>query len=147
MKSTCFASLVTLVTAQSQMVQTNGGPQFKVEWDEGKKMFKLNAEVPNKMNLDLIFNSVKSSGADVVEFNASNISGLVLDRNVEPNGNLRVDIYNQYQDVSIIKQNGVYNFQAYRPAKADFRFGLMDSDIECGQKNEYLWEVHNSFRT
>ena len=111
MKSTCFASLVSLVAAQSQMIQTNGGPQFKVEWDNSKKMFKLNAEVPDNMTLDVIFNNEKITNTDVVEFNGNANNGLLLDRNVMDNsGNLRVDIYNQYKDVSIIKQNGVFNF-------------------------------------
>jgi len=148
MKSTVFASALTFVAAQSEMIQTNGGPQFKMEWDSEKSMFKINAEVPQNIYLDLIYNDKKSDGTDFVEFNANTKNGFVLDRHFGNNEEVKFDPYNQYKDTSIIKQNGIYYFQVYREAKAHGLFGKgIDSDIVCGQKNTYMWEVHSDLRS
>ena len=94
---------------------------------------------PSEQYVDLFFGPIEP-GTDFVEF-AGTGQGLVFDEYVSDTGKESIDRFNNYRNISVIRQSGTYNFEAFRPA-VTWDFTGQDSAIKCGQTNEYSWMVH-----
>jgi hypothetical protein len=112
-------SALTAMTSAKYYKTIDNGPVVSIDWDDNKKMFKIDMTVKHRTYLDLIFSNKKAVDVSATSFFGIG-NGVIVDKTFVDTENAKIDEESEYKKLNIAnRKDGNFELTAFRKSTSD----------------------------